>query len=75
MDQKYTNEVEGRYGRMECPVTVLWGRNDEWIPFEKGVALATAISDSECISIPDCGHLVQEDRPEVIVAAVLKRLA
>lgn len=74
MDQKYTDEVEGRYGRMECPVTVLWGRNDEWIPFEKGVALAASISDAECIPVSDSGHLVQEDRPETIVAAVLKRL-
>lgn len=74
MDQKFTDEVEGRYGRMECPVTVLWGRNDEWIPFEKGVALAASISDTECIAVSDCGHLVQEDRPEAIVAAVLKRL-
>lgn len=74
MDQKYTDEVEERYDRMKCPVTVLWGQSDEWIPFEKGVALATAISDAECIAIPDSGHLVQEDRPEVIVAAVLRRL-
>lgn len=74
MDQKFTDEVEGRYGRMDCPVTVLWGRNDEWIPFEKGVALAALISDADCIAVDDSGHLVQEDRPEIIVAAVLKRL-
>ena len=73
MDQKYTDEVEGRYGRMECPVTVLWGRNDEWIPFDKGMTLAASISDAECILVSDSGHLVQEDRPEAIVAAVLKR--
>ena len=55
-------------------MTVLWGRNDDWIPFEKGVALAALISDAECIPVPDSGHLVQEDRPEAIVAAVLKQL-
>ncbi|MBX3583479.1 MAG: alpha/beta hydrolase [Rhizobiaceae bacterium] len=75
MDQKFTDEIEGRYGQMECPVTVLWGRNDEWIPFEHGVTLAALISDAECIPVPHCGHLVQEDRPEAIVAAVLKRFA
>jgi pimeloyl-ACP methyl ester carboxylesterase len=75
MDEKFTDEIEERYGRMECPVTVLWGRNDEWIPFEKGVALAALISDTECIPISNSGHLVQEDRPEAIVAAVLKRLS
>jgi pimeloyl-ACP methyl ester carboxylesterase len=74
MDQKFTDEVEGRYERMECPVTVLWGQNDEWIPYEKGVALAAAIAADECIPVPESGHLVQEDRPEAIVAAVLKRL-
>lgn len=75
MDQRFTDEVEGLYGRMDCPVTVLWGRNDEWIPVEKGIALAAAISNAPCLIVPDSGHLVQEDRPEAIVAAVLKHLA
>jgi pimeloyl-ACP methyl ester carboxylesterase len=74
MDQKYTDEVEALYDRLDCPVTVLWGQNDEWIPYEMGVALAALISDRECIPIPDSGHLVQEDRPEAIVAAVLRNL-
>ena len=75
MDQRFTDEVEGLYGRMDCPVTVLWGQEDEWIPPEKGEMLATRISDQPCIPIPGAGHLVQEDRPEAIVAAVLGRIA
>lgn len=75
MDQRFTDEVEGQYGPMDCPVTVLWGQMDEWIPYEKGEALAALISDREVTAIPEAGHLVQEDRPEVIVAAVLKQLA
>jgi pimeloyl-ACP methyl ester carboxylesterase len=74
MDQKFTDEVEALYDRLDCPVSVLWGQDDEWIPYEKGVALASLISDRDCIPIPECGHLVQEDRPEAIVAAILKRL-
>lgn len=73
MDQKFTDEVEGLYDRMDCPVTVLWGQHDEWIPYEKGVALASLISERDCIPIAGSGHLVQEDRPEAIVAAVLKQ--
>lgn len=75
MDQRYTDEVQGRYGPMDCPVTVLWGARDEWIPLAVGERLAAMISDSGLMAIPDAGHLVQEDRPEAIVAAVLKRLA
>ncbi len=72
MDQKYTDEVQGLYGRMDCPVTVLWGEADEWIPVHKGKELAVMLSDKDCISVPGAGHLVQEDHPEAIVSAVLK---
>ncbi len=72
MDQKYTDDVEGFYTRMACPVSVLWGQKDEWIPFAKGEKLASLLSDRPCIPIQNAGHLVQEDCPEAIVAALLK---
>jgi len=75
MDQRFTDEVEGLYDRMDCPVTVLWGREDAWIPPAQGMRLAGRISDRAMVEIPEAGHLVQEDRPEVIVAAVLKVIA
>lgn len=74
MDQKYTDEIQGLYRRMDCPVTVLWGERDGWIPIERGHTLATLISDRPCISVPNAGHLIQEDRPEAIVAAVLRQI-
>jgi pimeloyl-ACP methyl ester carboxylesterase len=73
MDQKYTDEVEPLYGRLECPVRVLWGEKDEWIPVATGEALAMRISDQPLIRVPDAGHLVQEDAPEAIIAAMLGR--
>lgn len=74
MDQKYTDEIQSLYSRMDCPVTVLWGEKDEWIPASKGRQLAMYLSDKDCIPIPDAGHLVQEDRPEAIIAAILKQI-
>jgi pimeloyl-ACP methyl ester carboxylesterase len=74
MDQKFTDEVQGQLGRLDCPVTVLWGLNDDWIPYQKGAELAALISDRDCIQVAGSGHLVQEDRPEAIVAAVLRQL-
>ncbi|MCC5968882.1 MAG: alpha/beta hydrolase [Pararhodobacter sp.] len=74
MDQRFTDEIEALYDRLDCPVTVLWGQKDDWIPFEKGESLAKLISDRPLIPIPDAGHLVQEDNPEVLVSAVLKNL-
>jgi pimeloyl-ACP methyl ester carboxylesterase len=74
MDQAFTDEVEALYDRLDCPVTVLWGRHDEWIPLEKGEVLAKRISAGPCIQVENAGHLVQEDCPEAIVAAVLGTL-
>ena len=74
MDQKFTDEVETLYDKMDCNVCVLWGKSDMWIPFERGEMLASLISNSDCIPISGAGHLVQEDCPEAIVAAVLKQL-
>ncbi|SHJ02145.1 Pimeloyl-ACP methyl ester carboxylesterase [Aureimonas altamirensis DSM 21988] len=75
MDQSFTDAVQATYARMDCPVTVLWGEEDAWLPLAQGEALAGLISDGPCIPIPGAGHLVQEDRPEAIVAAVLNRIA
>jgi pimeloyl-ACP methyl ester carboxylesterase len=74
MDQKYTDEIEGRYGEIDCPTQILWGEQDAWIPIERGRALAAAIPNAVFRAIPDAGHLVQEDAPEAIVAALLEFL-
>lgn len=71
MDQRYTDEVQRLYGPMDCPVTVLWGAEDRWIPVGKAHELAGLISDRPPIIIPQSGHLMQEDAPEAIVAAML----
>ncbi len=71
MDQGYTDEIAGHLGRMDCPVRVLWGQQDDWLPNAQGRALAALISDHPCLAVEGAGHLVQEDRPEAIVAAVL----
>ncbi|MGF9566539.1 alpha/beta hydrolase [Neorhizobium sp. JUb45] len=75
MDQRYTDEIEPLYQKLDCPVSMLWGENDQWIPHEKGTELAGLISDGSIEMLTACGHLVQEDRPEAIVAALLKRLS
>ncbi|QQE11497.1 alpha/beta hydrolase [Planctomycetota bacterium] len=74
MDEKYTDEVAGLYGVMDCPVKVLWGEKDEWIPYEKGELLAALISELPCEVVRDSGHLMQEDCQQAVVAAVLKQV-
>jgi pimeloyl-ACP methyl ester carboxylesterase len=71
MDQRFTDEVEPRYSGIRCPVQILWGEEDQWIPFAQGHRLAAAIPGATLHAVPGAGHLVQEDAPEAIVAQVL----
>ncbi len=66
MDQRYTDEVQGRYGDIRCPVRILWGEDDQWIPIERGRELHALIPGSEFIPVTGAGHLMQEDAPEAI---------
>jgi pimeloyl-ACP methyl ester carboxylesterase len=72
MDDKYSAEVEWRYGEMRCPVTILWGEDDAWIPIADGRELARRMKDAPFVPVPGAKHLVQEDAPEAIVATVLQ---
>ncbi|WFE90543.1 alpha/beta hydrolase [Roseibium porphyridii] len=66
MDQRYTDEVQDRYAEIRCPVQILWGEEDEWIPIDRGRELHAMIPGSSFVSIPNAGHLMQEDAPEAI---------
>ena len=72
MDQKYTDEIEPKYGKLDCPTQILWGEEDRWIPIATGERLAKLMANGQLFRIPHAGHLVQEDAPEAIVAAILQ---
>lgn len=75
MDQRFTDEIQGLYPRLRCPSRLLWGAEDGWIPVEKGRELASLLPDCQLTEIPACGHLMQEDAPEAIIAAALRFFA
>ena len=70
MDERYTDEIETRLGRIRCPVTIIWGQDDGWIPPTQAGKLQSLIPGSQLRLIAGSGHLMQEDRPEAILAAM-----
>ncbi|WP_277182315.1 alpha/beta fold hydrolase, partial [Caballeronia sp. BR00000012568055] len=57
MDQRYTDEVQSRYGELTCPVSILWGEEDGWIPVERGEELASLIPHARFTRVAGAGHL------------------
>jgi pimeloyl-ACP methyl ester carboxylesterase len=55
---------------LKCPVTVLWGKQDNVIPVRAGESLAHDIPNSELVIWASAGHLPHEDKPEEFHALV-----
>ncbi|WP_442808598.1 alpha/beta fold hydrolase [Trinickia soli] len=71
MAQRYTDEVQPRYGELRCPVSILWGEQDEWIPVDRGLELSAMIPGARFTRVSGSGHLMQEDAPEAIVGEMM----
>ncbi|KAJ9232762.1 hypothetical protein DTO169E5_7322 [Paecilomyces variotii] len=65
-DQRYAEDVEGRYGEVgkAIPVKVIWGKEDRWIPSDYAVKLGKLIGAREVILVEEAGHLIMFDQPE-----------
>lgn len=69
-DSAYTDEVQPLYSKILRPVLILWGREDTWIPLERGEALHKMIPGSTFRVISDAGHLVIEERPDQLIKEI-----
>jgi pimeloyl-ACP methyl ester carboxylesterase len=71
-DEAYTDEIEPKYGDLDLPVLVVWGREDGPIPVDRAYRLADLIPDAGLEIIDEAGHLIQLDQP-VRLATTLQR--
>lgn len=60
--------------KIDRPTLIVWGKEDALIPFDNARRFQSDIKDSELATIPQCGHLPQEERPEAFNRAVTQFL-
>ena len=71
-DMRYTEEIRDLLPRLRCPAQLLWGEADAWLPIGQfALELTKLLPVVRFRCIPGSGHLVQEDAPEAVVAALL----
>lgn len=70
-DPSYIDRIRDRYAAIDLPVLVCWGADDAWVPVERGRELAALIPGAELRVIDAAGHLLPEDRPAELTAALL----
>jgi len=70
-DEKYTAEIESLFEETRCPVKIMWGEDDPWIPLERGRALHTCMPDAGFQTFPGVGHLPQLEAPVLVAKGIL----
>jgi pimeloyl-ACP methyl ester carboxylesterase len=70
-NSRYTDEVQTLYPQISRPTLILWGREDTWIPVDRGETLHGMIPDSQFYAVPESGHLVIEERPDRLLETII----
>lgn len=65
-DEKYTAEVEPMFGSIRCPVKIIWGEDDPWIPLQRGKSLHALIPQASFETLAGVGHLPQLEAPHLV---------
>lgn len=73
-DERYTGEFEPGLPDIRCPVTILWGEDDPWIPISRGRLLHDKIPGSTFERLPGAGHLPQLEVPAATASRLLSAL-
>jgi pimeloyl-ACP methyl ester carboxylesterase len=67
-------EINGscyRFKLIECPVLLIWGDVDRFVPISGAQQLIESVPHTEFVVIPQCGHLPQVECPDRVAELVL----
>jgi pimeloyl-ACP methyl ester carboxylesterase len=60
--------------KVGCPVLLILGQRDLMAPAKNTAALIAALDDKRVVSIPDCGHSLMAESPDVVLDTLRKFL-
>jgi pimeloyl-ACP methyl ester carboxylesterase len=56
---------------IDCPTLVLTGDQDLLLPHHLSEEMAQGIAGAKLVTIPECGHMPQFERPDQTTAALV----
>jgi len=68
LDFRDTMRVADKLRDIECPVLLIWGAEDEYIPPMRGRRLIKYFREAEMITMEKTGHFSPEDNPSLLAA-------
>jgi pimeloyl-ACP methyl ester carboxylesterase len=55
---------------VRCPVLLIVGQRDLMAPAKNAMALSAALADRRVMTVPDCGHSLMTEAPDVVLDAL-----
>jgi len=65
------DEIVAQYKTIRTPTLIIWGEQDGLLPLEGGKRLHRDIRNSALKVFDQCGHIPQEERPEITIREVV----
>ena len=59
------DDLRPELDRIQCPVYVLWGRDDQFCPVSGATTLLHGVEDARVLMLTRCGHWVMVEYPEL----------
>ena len=66
--------IEKNIGNIEKPTLIIWGDKDRFLPLYLGQRIQQDIRGSKLEVIPNCGHFLQEEKPETVTKIIVEFL-
>lgn len=63
-------DLDKRLNELNLPVLVITGDDDQIVPTQDSIRLASEIPGAQLVVIPNCGHVPQEECPEAFVNTI-----
>ena len=61
--------------RLKCPLLVMCGDSDRLAPPEKSREIAALVPHAQLVMVPQCGHMLTMEKPEIVNATLAAWLA
>jgi pimeloyl-ACP methyl ester carboxylesterase len=65
------NQLKETLPQLETPTLIVWGESDQVSSLENGRLLESILPNARLISLPKTGHVVQQERPQELLDAIL----
>jgi len=64
--EKYVNRIP----EIKSKALIIWGEHDGWIPLSSAYRFKAELRDATLVIIPECGHMPQEEYPDITVRLI-----